>query len=300
MADLACPAVATTQELAIDDHRRTDPATEREHAERRRLPPGAEQMLGECEGVDIIVDPRRGSGQARDQRGNRHILPAEPVATQADTPLGIVLARHRKTDPDQPLLVLTGTVEKMGKRVGNRPRHDIRRARIDVCRESVDDVGPKIGQRRPEAMLHQLDAEGDVSGVVEIEPRHPASPAVSHRVALGDDLLFQEFRGHVGNGRRAESRGGRDIRTRRGTVPPQMVEQQQSIESTRSALVSLQRGHECASILRSDQAPFVSLIEMKSLAVQQPGAFRRPAGPRFANRPVRSVERGSPLSKLLS
>ena len=45
----------------------------------------------------------------------------------------------------------------------------------------------------PHVMLHQLDAQGDVTGIIQIEPGHPAPAAVGHGIALGNDLLIQEF-----------------------------------------------------------------------------------------------------------
>ena len=55
--DLARSEARTTVNLAVDDQRSPDAGTDDQHQHRAALAASAEQMLGDREGIGIVVDP---------------------------------------------------------------------------------------------------------------------------------------------------------------------------------------------------------------------------------------------------
>ncbi len=108
MTDLAGPAVGPAVDEAVDDQPHADAAADRHDEQVRKPAAGSEQLLGDGEGVDVVVEQDRQAQTGLQQADEIEVRPFEqrasprrgrsPGSTMPGTPIPIP-SRRSRLDP---------------------------------------------------------------------------------------------------------------------------------------------------------------------------------------------------------
>jgi len=130
----------------------------------------AEPLLGDSQGVHVVLQAHWQPEVDRHRFRNRHISPAEERGVAADAGLAVYHPGHADANPQHPGAVYPSLSDGALDRTGNRLKDIVRVRHSGGAQRShavVEDAGIQVGQGAGDSLFHELKANHEAGLVVE-------------------------------------------------------------------------------------------------------------------------------------